>query len=71
MFDQGNRITQPISCADVADVCVKALHNTEARNRRGYIILSIILSIMLSIFLSIILSIILSVCQFSLNDSTG
>ena len=23
VFDQGNRITQPISAADVADICVK------------------------------------------------
>lgn len=30
---QGNRITQGISCADVADVCLKALHNPEARNK--------------------------------------
>ena len=38
---QGNRITQGISCADVADVCLRALHNPEARNktfeaRRGW-----------------------------------
>ncbi|KAI7843407.1 hypothetical protein COHA_003004 [Chlorella ohadii] len=33
VFDQGNRITQGISCADVADVCLKALHNPEARNK--------------------------------------
>ncbi|KAJ7561964.1 hypothetical protein O6H91_03G050000 [Diphasiastrum complanatum] len=33
VFDQGNRITQGISCADVADVCVKALHNPAARNK--------------------------------------
>jgi hypothetical protein len=31
--DQGNRISQGISCADVADVCLKALHNPEARNK--------------------------------------
>ena len=30
---QGNRITQGISCADVADVCVKSLHDTAARNQ--------------------------------------
>ena len=30
---QGNRITQGISCADVADVCVKSLHETAARNK--------------------------------------
>ena len=30
---QGNRITQGISCADVADVCVKSLHDTAARNK--------------------------------------
>ncbi|CAI7745318.1 unnamed protein product [Closterium sp. NIES-54] len=33
VFDQGNRITQGISCADVADVCVKALHDPTARNK--------------------------------------
>jgi nucleoside-diphosphate-sugar epimerase len=33
VFDQGNRITQGISCADVADVCLKALRNPEARNK--------------------------------------
>lgn len=32
-FDQGNRITQGISCADVADICVKALHDSTARNK--------------------------------------
>ncbi|CAM6126680.1 unnamed protein product [Calypogeia fissa] len=33
IFDQGDRISQAISCADVADVCVKALHNPTARNK--------------------------------------
>ncbi|KAH7299769.1 hypothetical protein KP509_24G028300 [Ceratopteris richardii] len=33
VFDQGNRISQGISYADVADICVKALHNPAARNR--------------------------------------
>ena len=33
IFDQGERLTQNISCADVADVCVKSLHDAEARNR--------------------------------------
>lgn len=33
VFDQGNRITQGISCADVADICVKALHDSTARNK--------------------------------------
>jgi len=32
-FDQGNRISQGISCADVADICVKALHDSTARNK--------------------------------------
>lgn len=32
-LSQGNRITQGISCADVADVCVKSLHDTAARNK--------------------------------------
>ncbi len=30
---QGERITQGISCADVADICLKALHNPVARNK--------------------------------------
>ncbi|KAL3620946.1 hypothetical protein CASFOL_035858 [Castilleja foliolosa] len=33
IFDQGNRISQGISCADVADICVKALHDGTARNK--------------------------------------
>jgi len=33
VFDQGERLSQNISCADVADVCVKSLHDAEARNR--------------------------------------
>jgi uncharacterized protein YbjT (DUF2867 family) len=33
VFDQGNRITQPVACADVADVCLKALHDPTARNK--------------------------------------
>ena len=30
---QGGRITQSISCADVADVCLRGMHDTEARNK--------------------------------------
>ncbi|PON37056.1 Hopanoid-associated sugar epimerase [Parasponia andersonii] len=33
IFDQGNRISQGISCADVADICVKALLDSTARNK--------------------------------------
>ncbi|OIW17013.1 hypothetical protein TanjilG_25007 [Lupinus angustifolius] len=33
VFDQGNRISQGISCADVADICVKSLHDKTARNK--------------------------------------
>jgi len=34
LFDtQGNRISQSISRADVADVCLKTLHDEEARNK--------------------------------------
>jgi uncharacterized protein YbjT (DUF2867 family) len=33
VFDQGGRISEGITCADVADVCVQALHDGEARNR--------------------------------------
>jgi hypothetical protein len=32
LFDQGGRITEGIACADVADVCVRSLHDEEARN---------------------------------------
>ncbi|GMI66367.1 high chlorophyll fluorescence phenotype 173 [Hibiscus trionum] len=31
--DQGNKISQGISCADVADICVKALHDSTTRNK--------------------------------------
>ena len=33
VFDQGNRIEQGISAADVADVCLRSLHDPEARNK--------------------------------------
>lgn len=33
VFDQGGRINQGISCADVADVCLKSLHDAAARNK--------------------------------------
>jgi uncharacterized protein YbjT (DUF2867 family) len=33
VFDQGNRITEKVACADVADVCLKALHDGLARNK--------------------------------------
>lgn len=33
VFDQGNRITEKVACADVADVCVKSLHDQTARNK--------------------------------------
>lgn len=33
VFDQGNRIQEAISCADVADVCLKALHDPLAFNK--------------------------------------
>jgi len=33
VFDQGGRIEQSISCADVADICLKALHETTSRNK--------------------------------------
>lgn len=33
VFDQGNRITEKVACADVADVCLKALHDGTARNK--------------------------------------
>ena len=33
MFDQGDRIQTGISFADVADICVRALHDPAARNK--------------------------------------
>lgn len=33
MFDQGERVTQPVAAADVADICLRALHEPEARNK--------------------------------------
>lgn len=33
VFDQGRRLTSPLSCADAADVCLKALHDPVARNK--------------------------------------
>lgn len=33
MFDQGDRVATPISCADVADVCLNALHDEAAVNK--------------------------------------
>mmetsp|Transcript_37095 Transcript_37095/g.82525 ORF Transcript_37095/g.82525 Transcript_37095/m.82525 type:complete len:614 (+) Transcript_37095:97-1938(+) len=33
VFDQGDRITESISAADVADICLRSLHESEARNK--------------------------------------
>lgn len=33
VFDQGDRVTQAVSAADVADICLRALHEPEARNK--------------------------------------
>ncbi len=33
VFDQGDRISQPIAAADVADICLRALHEPESRNK--------------------------------------
>jgi len=33
LFDQSNRIQDSISCADLADICVKGLHEHNARNK--------------------------------------
>lgn len=33
VFDQGGRITESISAADVADICLKSLHEPAARNK--------------------------------------
>ncbi|GBF94200.1 hypothetical protein Rsub_06470 [Raphidocelis subcapitata] len=33
VFDQGDRVTQSVSAADVADICLRALHEPEARNK--------------------------------------
>jgi uncharacterized protein YbjT (DUF2867 family) len=31
VFDQGDRVTQSVSFADVADICLRALHEPEVR----------------------------------------
>ncbi|KAF8062069.1 HCF173 [Scenedesmus sp. PABB004] len=33
VFDQGDRVGQSVSAADVADICLRALHEGEARNK--------------------------------------
>jgi hypothetical protein len=33
VFDQGDRVTTSVSAADVADICLRALHEPEARNK--------------------------------------
>ncbi|KAG1670564.1 hypothetical protein FOA52_012136 [Chlamydomonas sp. UWO 241] len=33
VFDQGNRITEAVGAADVADICLRALHEPAARNK--------------------------------------
>ncbi|CAG9461795.1 unnamed protein product [Pedinophyceae sp. YPF-701] len=33
VFDQGNRISQSISAADVADICLRSMHDPLARNK--------------------------------------
>lgn len=33
VFDQGDRIGQSVAAADVADICLRALHEPEARNK--------------------------------------
>lgn len=33
VFDQGDRVDQAVSAADVADICLRSLHDPEARNR--------------------------------------
>lgn len=33
VFDQGSRISETISAADVADICLRALHESAARNK--------------------------------------
>ncbi|GFR47429.1 hypothetical protein Agub_g9149 [Astrephomene gubernaculifera] len=33
VFDQGDRITEAIAAADVADICLRALHEPEGRNK--------------------------------------
>lgn len=33
VFDQGDRITEAVGAADVADICLRALHEPEARNK--------------------------------------
>jgi hypothetical protein len=31
VFDQGDRVSQSVSAADVADICLRALHESEVR----------------------------------------
>jgi hypothetical protein len=31
VFDQGDRVGQSVSAADVADICLRALHESEVR----------------------------------------
>merc|ERR1712113_161522 len=33
LFDQGERLNASVSSADVADVCLRCLHSSEARNK--------------------------------------
>jgi hypothetical protein len=33
VFDQGDRVSQSVSAADVADICLRALHESEVRRR--------------------------------------
>jgi len=33
VFDQGDRITESVGAADVADICLRSLHETAARNK--------------------------------------
>ena len=33
VFDQGDRITEAIGAADVADICLRSLHEPAARNK--------------------------------------
>ena len=33
VFDQGDRITESVSAADIADICLRAMHEPDARNK--------------------------------------
>lgn len=37
VFDQGDRVSQSVSAADVADICLRALHESEVRSNSTHV----------------------------------